>query len=131
MTAQERPSARQGGGFTMSDPAVEIENHYGRGGLMDRILAVLRDAGKDLDNLSIDDLAPIDEFHSRRRQATRDLAGMLAPKAADHVLDIGSGLGGPARYLARVCGCQVTGVDLTAEFVATAVDLTRRTGLTH
>jgi len=114
----------------MSDPAVDIEHHYGRGGLLDRILAALRDAGKDLDDLSIDDLAPIDEFHSRRRQATRDLADMLAPKAADHVLDIGSGLGGPARYLARVCGCQVTGVDLTAEFVATAVDLTRRTGLT-
>src|SRR5262245_2099877 len=130
MTAAVRSKARQGGGFAMSDLAVEIEHHYGRGGLLERILAALRDAGKDLDDLAIDDLAPIDEFHSRRRQATRDLADMLAPKAAEHVLDIGSGLGGPARYLARVCGCQVTGVDLTAEFVATAVDLTRRTGLT-
>jgi ubiquinone/menaquinone biosynthesis C-methylase UbiE len=114
----------------MSDPGIEIERHYGRGGLQDRVLAALQGAGKDLAHLSIDDLASIDEFHSRRRQATKDLADMLAPKAAEHVLDIGSGLGGPARYLAQVHGCRVTGVDLTAEFVATAVDLTRRTHLT-
>ena len=114
----------------MSDPDAEIERHYGRGGLLDRVLAALQEAGMDLANLSIDDLASIDEFHSRRRQATRDLADLLAPKAAQHVLDIGSGLGGPARYLAQVCGCRVTGIDLTAEFVATAADLTRRTHLT-
>jgi ubiquinone/menaquinone biosynthesis C-methylase UbiE len=113
----------------MSDDTVAIERHYGRGGLLDRILAALQEAGKDVANLSIDDLAPIDELHSRRRQATKDLAGMLAPKAAEHVLDIGSGLGGPARYLAHVYGCRVTGIDLTAEFVATAADLTRRTHL--
>lgn len=113
----------------MSDDTVAIERHYGRGGLLDRVLAALQEAGKDVANLSIDDLAPIDELHSRRRQATKDLAGMLAPKAAEHVLDIGSGLGGPARYLAKVCGCRVTGIDLTAEFVATAADLARRTGL--
>jgi len=114
----------------MSYPAARIEQHYGRGGLLDRVLTALQEAGMDLDNLSIDDLAPIDEFHSRRRQATKDLAAMLAPSAGAHVLDIGSGLGGPARYLAKVCGCRVTGIDLTAEFVAAAADLTRRTGLT-
>src|SRR5262245_54135002 len=114
----------------MSYPAARIEQYYGRGGLLDRVLAALQEAGMDLDNLSIDDLAPIDELHSRRRQATKDLAAMLAPSAGAHVLDIGSGLGGPARYLAKVCGCRVTGIDLTAEFVAAAADLTRRTGLT-
>jgi ubiquinone/menaquinone biosynthesis C-methylase UbiE len=54
---------------------------------------------------------------------------MLAPKPGERLLDIGSGLGGPARYLAKVCGCQVTGVDLTAEFVAVAIDLAHRAGL--
>ncbi len=54
---------------------------------------------------------------------------MLAPKPGQRLLDIGSGLGGLARYLAKVCGCRVTGVDLTAEFVAVAIDLARRTGL--
>src|SRR5215471_4754086 len=128
MTAGARSKPRCGD-FAMSDDTVAIERHYGRGGLLDRVLAALQEAGKDVANLSIDDLAPIDELHSRRRQATKDLAGMLAPKAAEHVLDIGSGLGGPARYLAHVYGCRVTGIDLTAEFVATAADLTRRTHL--
>jgi ubiquinone/menaquinone biosynthesis C-methylase UbiE len=114
----------------MTDRSAEIERHYGRGGLLDRILAGLNEAGKDFDHLTIDDLAPIDELHSRRRLATKELAEMLAPKPGERLLDIGSGLGGPARYVAEVCGCQVTGVDLTAEFVAVAIDLAHRTGLT-
>jgi ubiquinone/menaquinone biosynthesis C-methylase UbiE len=114
----------------MTDRSAEIERHYGRGELLDRILAGLKKAGKDIDHLTIDDLAPVDELHSRRRLATKELAEMLAPKPGERLLDIGSGLGGPARYLAKVCGCRVTGIDLTAEFVATAVDLSRRTGLT-
>src|SRR6185295_6403689 len=91
--------------------------------------AGLKEAGKDVDHLTIDNLAPIDEFHSRRRLATTELARMLAPMPGQRLLDVGSGLGGPARYLAQVCGCRVTGVDLTAEFVAVANDLARRTGL--
>src|SRR5271170_8008718 len=113
----------------MADTASEIDRHYGRGGLLERLLAALREAGKDVERLTIDDLAPVDEFHSRRRAATVELANMLAPTASDHVIDIGSGLGGPARYLAATCGCSVSGVDLTAEFVAVATELTRRTGL--
>ena len=113
----------------MSDRRAEVERHYGRGGLIDRVLAALADAGKDVEHLTIDDLAPIDEFHSRRRRATEELARLLAPKPGDRLLDIGSGLGGPARYLAKMCGCRVTGVDLTAEFVAAAAELTRRVGL--
>jgi MPBQ/MSBQ methyltransferase len=113
----------------MSNPTTEIERHYGRGGLLDRILAALKEAGKDIDHLTIDDLAPVDELHSRRRLATKELAEMLVPRPGERLLDIGSGLGGPARYLAKVCGCRVTGIDLTAEFVATAVDLARRAGL--
>jgi ubiquinone/menaquinone biosynthesis C-methylase UbiE len=113
----------------MTDRSAEIERHYGRGGLLDRILAALKEAGKDIDHLTIDDLAPIDELHSRRRLATQELAAMLAPKPGERLLDIGSGLGGPARYLAEVCSCRVTGIDLTAEFVAVAIDLARRTDL--
>ena len=113
----------------MSDGLAEIERHYARGGLLDRILAALQAAGKDLDRLTIDDLSPIDELHSRRRPATVELAELLAPKPGDRVVDVGSGLGGPARYLAKVHGCRVTGVDLTPEFVAVATELARLTGL--
>ena len=97
--------------------------------MLDRLLGALTEAGKDVEHLTIDDLAPLDEFHSRRRVATVELARLLAPAATDHVIDIGSGIGGPARYLAATHGCRVSGVDLTAEFVAAAVELTRRVGL--
>lgn len=107
-----------------------VARHYGKGGLLDRILAALGQAGKDIDHLTIDDLAPVDEFHSRRRLATQELAALLAPSATDHVIDVGSGLGGPSRYLAATYGCRISGVDLTPEFVETATDLTRRVGLT-
>ena len=108
-----------------------VAQHYGRGGLLDRILAALIKAGKDPDHLTTDDLAPLDEFHSRRRKATEELARMLAPVASDRILDVGSGLGGPARYLAATYGCRVSGIDLTPEFVSTAAELTRRAGLTE
>jgi ubiquinone/menaquinone biosynthesis C-methylase UbiE len=107
----------------------EVAGHYGRGGLVEGILAALTEAGKNINGLTIDDLAPVDELHSRRRLATEELASMLAPKPGDRVLDVGSGLGGPARYLAKVWSCRVTGIDLTAEFIATAIELTRRTSL--
>jgi len=113
----------------MADPASEIDRHYGRGGLLERLLAALAAAGKDVEHLTIDDLAPVDELHSRRRAATVELTRLLAPRAGERVIDVGAGLGGPARYLARTCGCRVDGIDATAEFVAVATDLTRRVGL--
>ena len=108
----------------------DVANHYGTEGLLNRILAALTEAGKDISRLTIHDLGLVDEFHSRRRRATEELAQMLAPVATDHVIDVGSGLGGPSRYLAATYGCQVSGVDLTPEFVATATGLTGLVGLT-
>jgi ubiquinone/menaquinone biosynthesis C-methylase UbiE len=107
----------------------DVSRHYEQTGLLDRILAALVEAGLDPDHLTIDDLAPVDEFHSRRRLATEELARLLAPAKADRVIDIGSGIGGPSRYLAQTYGCKVNGVDLTAEFVAVATALTARVGL--
>jgi ubiquinone/menaquinone biosynthesis C-methylase UbiE len=109
----------------------EVATHYGTDGLLDRILAALAQAGKDMNHLTIGDLGLVDEFHSRRRRATEELARMLAPSATDHVIDVGSGLGGPSRYLAATYGCRVSGVDLTPEFVATATGLSQRVGLTE
>ena len=113
----------------MTDLTIDVARHYGKGGLLDRMLAALTAAGKPMDRLTIDDLAPIDEFHSRRRTATAELGALLAPVATDRIIDIGSGVGGPARYLAATYGCRVSGVDLTPEFVDTATALTRLVGL--
>jgi ubiquinone/menaquinone biosynthesis C-methylase UbiE len=108
----------------------DVATHYRTTDLLDRILTALAQSGKDPQKLTINDLALVDEFHSRRRRATEELATMLAPSATDHVIDVGSGLGGPSRYLAASYGCRVSGVDLTPEFVATAIGLTERVGLT-
>jgi ubiquinone/menaquinone biosynthesis C-methylase UbiE len=108
----------------------DVATHYGTADLLNRILTALARAGKDIDKLTIDDLGPVDEFHSRRRRATEELARMLAPASSDHIIDVGSGIGGPSRYLAKTYGCWVSGVDLTPEFVATASGLTACVGLT-
>lgn len=108
-----------------TSPAVE---HYGRPGLGDAILGALKAAGKDVDHLTPDDLAPLDEFHTRGRTATVDLARLLALQASDHVLDIGCGIGGPSRYLATTFGCRVVGLDLSPEFCRVAAMLSERTG---
>lgn len=113
----------------MPDSTQAVADHYARDGLLERLLGALRDAGKDIERLGIDDLAPIDELHSRRRAATVELGRMLAPQPGQHIIDLGSGLGGPARYLAQTYQCQVTGIDLTTAFVVAAEELTRRCGL--
>jgi ubiquinone/menaquinone biosynthesis C-methylase UbiE len=111
-------------------PENPVEAHYTTPDLGAAILAALRAAGKDLDHLTPDDLAPVDEFHGGQRPATQRLAEMAGLTGAERVLDVGSGLGGPSRFLAWRYGCRVSGVDLTAEFCRVAVLLTELTGLT-
>lgn len=107
----------------------EIATHYARGDLLARLNAALRDDGVDPDRPSIETLAPYDHFHGRGLEATEELAALMEARAADHLLDIGSGLGGPARYFARRFGCRVTGIDLTPDFCEVARHLTRLVGL--
>jgi SAM-dependent methyltransferase len=113
----------------MSAYAHVINRHYGQAELRAKILTALREAGKDLDALSRDDLASFDEQHDGGREGTRELARLAGLHEGMHVLDIGSGLGGPARTLAAEYGCQVTGLDLTEESCQVAEMLTTRVGL--
>src|SRR5436190_24046590 len=106
-----------------------VEAHYTSQRLDEVILAALKAAGKDLDHLTPDDLAPVDEFHGGQRLATLRLAELVGFTGTERVLDVGSGLGGPSRFLAWRYGVRVSGVDLTTEFVGVAEMLTRRTGL--
>ncbi len=106
-----------------------VEDHYTRRSLGDSILSALRQAGKDLEHLTPDDLAPVDEFHSGQRNATVRLAQLARVSGAEDVLDVGCGIGGPSRFLAKEFGCRVAGLDLTAEFIEVANMLARRTGL--
>jgi len=102
----------------------QVAAHYTRGTLEQKILATLRSAGKNLAQLRPEDLAGVDEFHLGGREATQDLAAFMELRAGMHLLDVGCGIGGPARYFAER-GCQVTGIDLTDEFVRVAESLTR------
>jgi ubiquinone/menaquinone biosynthesis C-methylase UbiE len=113
----------------MSAYAHAINQLYGQAELSAKILTALREAGKDLEALRRDDLASFDEQHDGGRETTRELARLTGLRAGMHVLDVGSGLGGPARTLAVEFGCQVTGLDLTEEFCQAATMLTACVGL--
>jgi ubiquinone/menaquinone biosynthesis C-methylase UbiE len=106
-----------------------VAQHYTHGHLEQAILDAAAAAGKDTNHLKFDDLAAADEFHIGGRLATVELAHQLDLRSGMHLLDIGSGLGGAARYFAAEHKCQVTGIDLTEEYVVTANALARRVGL--
>ena len=111
----------------MSDPDT-ITDHYTSGDLLARLEARLREDGIDPSQPTVEALAPYDQFHGRGLEATEDMAALLPIAKTDHILDIGSGLGGPARYLAQRFGCRVSGIDLTAEFCDIARHLTALLG---
>jgi ubiquinone/menaquinone biosynthesis C-methylase UbiE len=107
-----------------------VANHYSaKLNLADAIAQNLRNAGKDFETLTTADLATFDEFHIRGRKATLELAEQMNLNADSHVLDIGSGLGGPARTLAETYGCRVTGIDLTQAFCDAAAAMSDWVGL--
>ena len=110
---------------------IEVSAHYTSGDLLARLEARLREDGCDPARPTFEALAPYDHFHGRGVEATEDMANRLRVAATDHVLDVGSGLGGPARYFARRFGCQVSGIDLTAEFCDVARRLTSLLGLSE
>ena len=107
----------------------DVRAHYQHGGLEQAVIAAMAAMGKDPACLQPADLMGADEFHIGGAQATKRLASRLALTPAMHLLDLGSGLGGPARTLAATYGCRVTGIDLSDEYVAVATSLTRRMGL--
>src|ERR1700751_4405758 len=102
-----------------------ISGHYSSGSLMARLRAALAAEGIDPDRPTVEQLAPFDHFHGRGLEATQQAANLVAATPADHILDVGSGIGGPARYFATRFGCRVTGIDLTAEFCDVARVLAR------
>ncbi|MBL8832892.1 MAG: methyltransferase domain-containing protein [Rhodospirillales bacterium] len=105
-----------------------IESHYASDGIAARLLGALR-AAKGADAAATPEaLAPLDHFHNRGVVATRETLALLDPRPDDHVLDIGCGIGGPARWIAKAAGCRVTGVDLVPEFAAAGRELCTATG---
>jgi sarcosine/dimethylglycine N-methyltransferase len=118
--------------MTMPNP---VAHHYGTGhhatgGIADRILAALREVTGPDAPVTPETLAPIDHFHGRGVLATGELVALLKPLPGERLLDIGSGVGGPARWIAAKSGVHVTGVDLTPEFCEAARALNAACGMT-
>lgn len=111
------------------DLTTAVNAHYGRVKIGEALLRSLEEAGKNLDALSMDDLAPLEDFHSGGRAATIALAGLAGISAGMRIIDVGCGIGGPARALAHHFGCRVAGIDLTREFCSAGRLLTDRIGL--
>jgi ubiquinone/menaquinone biosynthesis C-methylase UbiE len=112
----------------MSDLLDGVRDHYRATGLTERLKTALTAFAPDERLLTPQQLAAVDQFHTRGLTATVELAKLAGITADMSVLDVGSGIGGPARFLAATYGCQVTGVDLSEPFVDAARYLTERTG---
>jgi len=101
-----------------------ISDHWGTGDVYARIVEAMKAASLSPDTVTVEELAPVDHFHARELSATVELADVLPIRTSHHIVDIGCGVGGPARYLAKRFGCRVSGVDITAPFVEAANKLT-------
>lgn len=112
----------------MTDVLEGVRDHYRASGLVERLKTALAAFGPDEQRLAPQQLASLDQFHTRGLEATVELAKLAGIAADMSVLDVGSGVGGPARFLAATYGCRVTGVDLSEAFVEAARYLTQRTG---
>ena len=105
-----------------------VAGHYGQDGLTERILTALSDAGVDTDHLRPPDLFPLDQLHAGGPPASKHALDAIGVGPGTRLLDVGCGIGGTSR-MAAMSGAEVTGIDLSADFVATATALTERTGL--
>jgi SAM-dependent methyltransferase len=112
----------------MTDELDRVRDHYRAAGLTDRLKTALAVFGPEEQRLKPEQLATLDQFHTRGLAATAELANLAVITADMSVLDVGSGVGGPARFLEATYGCKVTGVDLSEPFIEAARYLTTRTG---
>ena len=106
-----------------------VADHYTHGSLLDAIRDGVQKLGKTPDQVQVDDLGPVDEFHIGGRVATENFLDRLDIDDTHHVLDVGCGLGGACRYAVKRYGCRVTGIDLTQEYVDTGNTLCEWVGL--
>ena len=107
----------------------KVEKHYEKPNLYEVIVKALQDTGLALDSLSLENLSMVDEFHIGGTSGTKFVTEKLNYSENSKILDIGCGIGGPARFLVEISNCSVTGIDLTSSYIETGNKLTKLMGL--
>lgn len=113
----------------MADATSSIQTHYGSDNLVDRIMRALEGAGHDTANPTVEMLNLIDQLHGGGFKSTRTQAELAGVRGYMRVLDAGCGVGGSSRYLAHTYGCRIEAIDLTPEYVETALQLNKLCGI--
>lgn len=106
-----------------------VSDNYRHSDLLGAITDAIAQLGRSIDDVTIDDLAPVDEFHIGGQAATESLLDRISLSDREHILDVGCGLGGAARFVASRYGSRVTGIDLTEEYIEVGRTLSAWVGL--
>ena len=106
-----------------------VSAHYTHGNLLSAVKNGIELLGKTSSSITVEDLAPLDEFHIGGRQASENFLDQLNFSAKDHLIDVGCGLGGASRFVAKRYSSKVTGIDLTPEYIETGEALCTWLGL--
>lgn len=107
----------------------QVRDHYTPDDLIRKISDALKKDQRTIEQITLKDLGPLDQLHTGGAPATLALGEKSHIRPHWHILDAGCGIGGACRVLASRFDCRVTGIDLSEEFIRTARELTRHTGL--
>ena len=107
----------------------DIENFWTRGDVFSRVHQAMSETGLINKKLEIEELFPIDQYHARGIAATVDLGKRMPISKNQKIIDIGCGLGGPARYYAKEFKCFITGIDITPSFIEIGNEFNRLTSM--
>lgn len=106
-----------------------VETHYVKTRMANSVMDVFKKVLEKPGILTLEKMSPIDEFHIRGREATLEMIERAQFNRGEHILDVGCGVGGPSRWLAKLSGCRITGLDVTQEFCQVATLLAKRLGI--
>src|ERR671910_1662111 len=110
----------------MTNGTDTVRERYAMSGILDRVIAFLLERGIDPERPTYQDFFHFDQLPGRGIEATREHIERAGINSSMNVLDLGCGVGGCSRVIAATCGCRVTAIDLTPQFIEVARGLTRR-----
>jgi SAM-dependent methyltransferase len=113
----------------MTNSSDAVRQRYAMSGILDRVIAFLKERGIDPERPTYEDFFPFDQLHGRGIEATREHIERAGINSSMHVMDLGCGVGGCSRIIAATRGCRVTGIDFTPQYIEIARELTRRCGM--